>query len=86
MVELQPSKLITRVRFPSPAPMCVSTGLVALVAKPVLILMDQCPCGSVVEHSLGKGEVARSIRAMGTIAQQENPKWQKANLNARSRT
>ncbi len=25
------------------------------------------PCGSVVEHSLGKGEVARSIRAMGTI-------------------
>ena len=24
------------------------------------------PCGSVVEHSLGKGEVARSIRAMGT--------------------
>jgi hypothetical protein len=27
-----------------------------------------CPCGSVVEHSLGKGEVARSIRAMGTNA------------------
>src|SRR3954470_22044650 len=27
----------------------------------------RCPCGSVVEHSLGKGEVARSIRAMGTI-------------------
>ena len=26
----------------------------------------RCPCGSVVEHSLGKGEVARSIRAMGT--------------------
>jgi hypothetical protein len=25
-----------------------------------------CPCSSVVEHSLGKGEVARSIRAMGT--------------------
>ena len=24
------------------------------------------PYGSVVEHSLGKGEVARSIRAMGT--------------------
>ena len=24
------------------------------------------PCSSVVEHSLGKGEVARSIRAMGT--------------------
>ena len=72
MVELQPSKLITRVRFPSPAPCAgfrsesVSTGLVALVAKPVLILMKSGPCGSVVEHSLGKGEVARSIRAMGT--------------------
>ncbi len=26
-----------------------------------------CPCGSVVEHSLGKGEVASSILAMGTI-------------------
>ena len=24
------------------------------------------PCSSVAEHSLGKGEVARSIRAMGT--------------------
>src|SRR5690606_9584363 len=28
--------------------------------------VGSCPCGSVVEHSLGKGEVARSIRAMGT--------------------
>ena len=27
---------------------------------------DDCPRGSVVEHSLGKGEVARSIRAEGT--------------------
>lgn len=26
-----------------------------------------CPCGSVVEHSLGKGEVAGPIPAMGTI-------------------
>ena len=25
-----------------------------------------CPCGSVVEHSLGKGEVMRSIRITGT--------------------
>ncbi len=32
-----------------------------------LALVCQGPCGSVVEHSLGKGEVARSIRAMGTI-------------------
>ena len=53
MVEQKPSKLMTRVRFPSPAPAPV--GLVQLR-----------PCGSVVEHSLGKGEVARSIRAMGT--------------------
>ena len=30
---------------------------------PVLV----CPCGSVVEHSLGKGEVASPILAMGTI-------------------
>ena len=26
------------------------------------------PCGSVVEHSLGKGEVAGPIPAMGTIS------------------
>src|SRR5690606_38850364 len=29
-------------------------------------LQSSCPCGSVVEHSLGKGEVTRSIRVMGT--------------------
>ena len=28
---------------------------------------EERPCGSVVEHSLGKGEVMRSIRIMGTI-------------------
>ncbi len=28
---------------------------------------DKRPCGSVVEHSLGKGEVAGPIPAMGTI-------------------
>ena len=49
MVEQKPSKLTTRVRFPSPAP-----------------AMQQRPCSSVVEHSLGKGEVMRSIRIMGT--------------------
>jgi hypothetical protein len=52
MVEQKPSKLTTRVRFPSPAPYNV-------VSNPR-------PCSSVAEHSLGKGEVARSIRAMGT--------------------
>ena len=53
MVEPQPSKLMTRVRFPSPAPW----GLLAL---------EICPFGSVAEHSLGKGEVAGPIPAMGT--------------------
>ena len=48
MVELKPSKLMTRVRFPSPAPVLA------------------CPCGSVVEHSLGKGEVVSPILTMGT--------------------
>ena len=49
MVEQKPSKLMTRVRFPSPAPMFF-VG----------------PCGSVVEHSLGKGEVVSPILTMGT--------------------
>ena len=53
MVEREPSKLDMRVRFPSPA-----HGVV-----------DTCPCSSVVEHSLGKGEVASSILAMGTAIQ-----------------
>ena len=50
MVEQKPSKLMTRVRFPSPAPARIKTR----------------PCSSVAEHSLGKGEVMRSIRIMGT--------------------
>ena len=29
-------------------------------------VIRQCPCGSVVEHSLGKGEVGSSILPMGT--------------------
>ena len=49
MVEREPSKLDTRVRFPSPAP-----------------FLPVGPCSSVVEHSLGKGEAAGSIPAMGT--------------------
>lgn len=55
MVEPQPSKLMTRVRFPSPAP---ETEFDAGYGK--------CPFGSVVEHSLGKGEVAGPIPAKGT--------------------
>ena len=30
-------------------------------------LNSTCPCSSVAEHSLGKGEVASSILAMGSI-------------------
>jgi hypothetical protein len=59
MVELKPSKLMTRVRFPSPAPSAHKSPRVSSAAK-------ICPCGSVVEHSLGKGEVAGPIPAMGT--------------------
>ena len=52
MVEPQPSKLMTRVRFPLAAPD---------------VRGKFRPCGSVVEHSLGKGEVTCSIHVMGTI-------------------
>ena len=87
MVEQKPSKLMTRVRFPSPAPRdawpqrtntnATTTGVPLATsgarhypshrgsprgAPPA----GTSPCSSVVEHSLGKGEVARSIRAMGT--------------------
>ena len=34
-----------------------------------------CPCGSVVEHSLGKGEVAGPIPAMGTICFMVRVEW-----------
>ena len=34
--------------------------------QPLNQIIVLCPCSSVAEHSLGKGEVARSIRAMGT--------------------
>jgi hypothetical protein len=68
MVEPQPSKLMTRVRFPSPAPVLPSTEAWRLQVQPAGLCRHRVdgPCGSVVEHPLGKGEVARSIRAMGT--------------------
>ena len=68
MAEPQPSKLMTRVRFPSPAPANVEMPFIGsgLCTDSVQARVD-CPCGSVVEHYLGKGEVALSIRAMGTI-------------------
>ena len=55
MVEPQPSKLMARVRFPSPAPWSY---------------LSNVPCAHVaqsVEHFLGKEEVAGSIPAMSTI-------------------
>lgn len=52
MVELQPSKLIAWVRFPSPAPFC-NTSLNAHIAQSV-------------EHFLGKEEVTSSSLVMGS--------------------
>lgn len=78
MVEQKPSKLTTRVRFPSPAPFTVRKF---------------CPCGSVVEHSLGKGEVGSSILPMGTthpptqIATETGvATWQRKSSSGLSRT
>ena len=53
MVELQPSKLIVWVRFPSPAPILKKIVLDAHIAQ-------------AVEHFLGKEEVAGSSPAVGT--------------------
>lgn len=53
MVELQPSKLTTWVRFPSPAPIS-EKELKAQVAQSV-------------EHTLGKGEVGSSNLLLGSI-------------------
>jgi hypothetical protein len=38
----------------------------------VVINLVKRPCGSVVEHSLGKGEVAGPIPAMGTSDNTQN--------------
>ena len=53
MVEPQPSKLMVRVRFPSPAPLISFWMIRAHVAQSV-------------EHFLGKEEVAGSIPVMST--------------------
>jgi hypothetical protein len=79
MVEQKPSKLTTRVRFPSPAPVSLETrggaggvrgtrtaATGAAGARPGDRIQCKRPCSSVAEHSLGKGEVERSIRSMGT--------------------
>ena len=55
MVEPQPSKLVTWVRFPSPAP--CGWGCAHLA--------------QLVEHFLGKEEVAGSIPAVGSLSIKE---------------
>jgi hypothetical protein len=54
-VELQPSKLMVWVRFPSPAPRMRAAGRV------------KAHIAQAVEHFLGKEEVAGSIPVVGTI-------------------
>ena len=75
MVEPQPSKLMTWVRFPSPAP------LKRQVASFKWQVIDELPCGlglaawnrvlahiaQSVEHFLGKEEVTGSSPVMGSI-------------------
>lgn len=55
MVEPQPSKLMVRVRFPSPAPL-------------ISVWMFRAHVAQSVEHFLGKEEVAGSIPVMSTIS------------------
>ncbi len=97
MVELKPSKLMTRVRFPSPAPrVFVGRGRISGCGQQV------SPFSSVVEHSLGKGEATCSIHVKGTrffilvgsvgrVPEHSHqifrsPRWQKASLSGRNRT
>ncbi len=39
----------------------------AFILKP--LSFPKCPCGSVVEHTLGKGEVTSSILVTGSLLQ-----------------
>ncbi|MEY3888159.1 MAG: hypothetical protein RL650_2251 [Pseudomonadota bacterium] len=88
---------MTRVRFPSPAPVfneVVHSLFVIVSADKVLrVLSQDRPCGSVVEHPLGKGEIAGPIPAKGTrfLSNRFNvffgvEKWQKRNLSGQNRT
>ena len=56
LVELQFSKLNV-----------ASSSLVSRSKQGIYLESVISPCGSVVEHSLGKGEVAGPIPAMGTM-------------------
>ena len=47
------------------------TASASIKADMALSTITIGPCGSVVEHSLGKGEATRSIRVMGTTLKTE---------------
>ena len=74
MVELQPSKLIARVRFPPPAPYVGCCGdklerkrhLSYRFRCESLSFDDFCPHSSGVEHFLGKEEVPGSNPGVGS--------------------
>ena len=88
MVEQKPSKLTMRVRFPSPAPVfCVYRKQYDCIEKNdealSVLLSDACPCSSVVEHSLGKGEVTSSILVMGSIGQFDYSKLKRIKVSKR---
>ena len=83
MVTPQPSKLMTRVRFPPPAPYMhlrsnyqtsrqsvISCIVIFFLVQPIgwlLQFLKVCSYSSAVEHSLGKGEVLSSILNMSSI-------------------
>ena len=91
---------MTRVRFPSPAPVFDEMVHRLVRTKCLVVLSQDRPCGSVVEHPLGKGEIAGPIPAKGTsfCANFEKnlsfsfnvffgvEKWQKRNLSGQNRT
>ena len=67
MVELQPSKLIAWVRFPSPAPVFGSeAGFSRGRGSAQAVCRVHAHLAQSVEHTLGKGEVAGSIPVVGT--------------------
>ncbi len=62
MVERQPSKLNTWVRFPSPAPICDCTGKIGAING-----LNFAHIAQSVEHFLGKEEVTGSNPVMSSI-------------------
>ena len=62
MVELQPSKLIAWVRFPSPAPAWLRTNLHRFCEDELAL----AHIAQSVEHFLGKEEVTGSIPVVGS--------------------